>query len=287
METKDMEAVCNYDLTEVHKATLKILKEVDRICRKYHIEYHLDAGTLIGAVRHQGFIPWDDDADLSFTREDYEVFARVVRDELPDYLDFLEPDQMKGGTVCYDFVPRILYKNSRTHVDSEEMDYYDGKLNHLYVDLFIRDELPDNALAAAFARGLLTVVYGFAMGHRFHLDFSQYRGAGKAGVKVLSSIGRLIPMPLLFRWQRRVATMFDHGKSRRRYCTNYAPIYYGIATDKEQDDATVELPFEDTVLMAPKDWDQLLTWGYGDYKKLPPMELRKPTHSDMDIEFWD
>ena len=58
----------DYDMSRVHQANLTILKEIDRICRKYNIKYMLDAGTLIGAVRHKGFIPWDDDADVAFTR---------------------------------------------------------------------------------------------------------------------------------------------------------------------------------------------------------------------------
>ena len=66
------------ELAAVHEANLKILKEIDRICRKYGISYLIDSGTLLGAVRHQGFIPWDDDADVSFTRENYEKFAKVV-----------------------------------------------------------------------------------------------------------------------------------------------------------------------------------------------------------------
>ena len=58
-----------YDLTQVHRVNLNILKEIDRICRKYKIKYMLDAGTLLGAVRHQGFIPWDDDADVALDRK--------------------------------------------------------------------------------------------------------------------------------------------------------------------------------------------------------------------------
>lgn len=58
----------SFDLTKVHEVNLKLLKEIDRICRKYKIKYALDSGTLLGAVRHGGFIPWDDDVDVMFTR---------------------------------------------------------------------------------------------------------------------------------------------------------------------------------------------------------------------------
>ena len=76
-----------YDLTRVHEANLFILKEIDRICRKYKIKYMLDAGTLLGAVRHKGFIPWDDDADVVFTRKNYEAVLKVARRELPPGLE--------------------------------------------------------------------------------------------------------------------------------------------------------------------------------------------------------
>ena len=69
-----------YDLSAVHGADLAILKEIDRICRKHKIQYLMDAGTLLGAVRHKGFIPWDDDADVAFTRENYEKFKEVCGD---------------------------------------------------------------------------------------------------------------------------------------------------------------------------------------------------------------
>lgn len=88
-----------YDLTRVHETNLKILKEIDRICRKYKIQYMLDGGTLLGAVRHQGFIPWDDDADVAFTRNHYEAFLKVVRRELPDTMELIMPWSFQKGRV--------------------------------------------------------------------------------------------------------------------------------------------------------------------------------------------
>ena len=85
-----------YDMSGVHGASLRILKEIDRICRKYKIRYCLDAGTLIGAVRHHGFIPWDDDADVAFTRSQYEAFRKVAARELPPEMELLDPDAYRG-----------------------------------------------------------------------------------------------------------------------------------------------------------------------------------------------
>ena len=111
----------DYDMSRVHQANLTILKEIDRICRKYNIKYMLDAGTLIGAVRHKGFIPWDDDADVAFTRNQYDAFMKVVKRELPQGLELVEPDSFRNGKGFYDFTARIIYKNSRCHEASRQM----------------------------------------------------------------------------------------------------------------------------------------------------------------------
>lgn len=273
-----------YDLTAVHQANLKMLKEIDRICRKYEIQYMLDAGTLLGAVRHKGFIPWDDDADVVFTRENYEQFARVVRKELPEGMEFLEPRQLGGGEAFYDFTPRLLYLNSQTHEDEEEMRFYGGKLNHLWVDLFIQDTLPENKAAASFAKLLQTGIYGLAMGHRYRLDYSKYNLVNKVFVAVLASVGKRIPMKTIRRMQRAVAVKDNKKKSRLRYYSNYQPDFLYVTVEKEWCDQVVDLPFEDTVLMAPKSWHQVLTWIYGDYKELPPKEKRVPAHSSIRIK---
>ena len=186
-----------YDLTKVHEINLKILKEIDRICRKYKIKYMLDGGTLLGAVRHKGFIPWDDDADIAFTRNNYEAFLKVVRRELPDTMELLMPEDFQGGRAFFDFTARVIYKNSRRHEDSPEVQYYEGKLNHLWVDLFIIDELPQSKAAAGFTRLLHKSIYLLAMGHRSHLDFSKYslfhKLAVGGGFAVGSSEGQAWP----------------------------------------------------------------------------------------------
>ena len=111
--------------------------------------------------------------------------ARLAREELPGGMKLLKPNQLRGGEAFYDFTPRILYMNSRTKQDSSEMDYYEGRLNHLWVDLFILDDQPECSWRALWVKCLHTVVYGLAMGHRYRLDYSRYGLAGRLAVRIL------------------------------------------------------------------------------------------------------
>lgn len=276
-----------YDLTRVHEANLAILKEIDRICRKYKIKYMLDAGTLLGAVRHKGFIPWDDDADVAFTRKNYEAFLKVVRRELPPSMEIIMPWDFGKGRKFYDFTARIIYKYSRTHEDSPEMEYYEGKLNHLWVDLFTIDVLPRGKAAATITLLLHKIIYGMAMAHRYELDFSKYSLFHKLAVGSLSLAGRLVPMKLLFRLQRMAALKDRRCRSDLRYYSNYQPDYLYVTLRKEWCETVVDLDFCDTKLMAPKHWHEVLTWIYGDYMTLPPKEKRVPAHSSMEIQVYD
>ena len=277
----------HYDMSKVHAASVKILKEIDRICRKYKIRYALDAGTLIGAVRHKGFIPWDDDADVVFLRSQYEAFVKVAGRELPDTMELLLPDSYRDGRAFFDFTPRIIYKNSRCHQDSPEMNFYGGKLNHIWVDLFILDKLPASPAGAAVTRFVHKAIYGLAMGHRPGLDFKKYSLVHKIFVGGLAGVGRFIPLRLIFAMQRAAALKDRRSRGSRWYYSNYQPDYLYVTLEGSWCEAVEDAAFEDAQLMIPKGWHEVLTEVYGDYMQLPPEEKRVPTHSSQQIEIWE
>ncbi len=277
----------HYDMSKVHEASLKILKEIDRICRKYKIRYALDAGTLIGAVRHKGFIPWDDDADVVFLRSQYEAFVKVAGRELPDTMELLFPDSYRDGKAFFDFTPRIIYKNSRCHEDSPEMNFYGGKLNHIWVDLFILDKLPASPAGATVTRFVHKAIYGLAMGHRPGLDFKKYSLIHKIFVGGLAGVGRFVPLGLIFAMQRAAALKDRRSRGSRWYYSNYQPDYLYVTLEGSWCEAVEDATFEDAQLMIPKGWHEVLTEVYGDYMQLPPEEKRVPTHSSQQIEIWE
>ena len=286
-------------LKKAQQASLEILLAVDRICRANGIAYLLDAGTLLGAVRHKGFIPWDDDIDIAMTRPNYERFkALMLADRkkrqvgnasaplLPDTMEFILPNEYRSGKAFYDFTPRIIYKNSRRHADSGEMDYYEGKLNHLWVDIFILDRIPDHAAADKWTRLLQKCIYGFSMPKRYGLNFRKYGTADRIKVGILTTLGRLFPMPQLFRMQERLSVKYDGQKTKHLYYSNYQPDYLHDTLNREWSEQTTELLFEGHRLLAPAGYDAVLREIYGDYMKLPPEEARVPSHSDG-IEVWE
>ncbi len=275
-----------FDLTRVHETNLKMLKEIDRICRKYKIKYALDSGTLLGAVRHGGFIPWDDDVDVMFTRTNYEMFAKVVRRELPETMSFVEPNEYHGGKAFYDFVSRITYDKSQKFEESGKMAFYDDKISRLCVDLFVVDALPSGAVSKRLTKLMHCIVYGLALGHRYKINYSDYQGVMKLFVFVLSSVGRLVPFPVTYRLWRGLCKKDAKRDVPLYFYTNYAPNYFYVEMKKEWDDQVEEVPFEDAKLFIPAGWKPYLEQVYGDYMKLPPEEKRIPEHSDMEIKIY-
>jgi len=276
-------------LKEAQDASLEILLEIDRICRANDIKYLLDSGTLLGAVRHKGFIPWDDDADIAMTRDNFDRFYKLIRekkeDGLPETMELVMPDEYRGGEAFYDFTPRIIYLNSRRRLETPEMDFYEGKLNHLWVDIFILDNIADSPLADKTTRFRQKMLYGYAMGKRYALDYSKYSPSDKRKVEALVKMGKNKSMKEIFRDQEELSRKYNGKKTRRMYYSNYQPDYIHDTVEREWSENTTELEFEGHMLMAPKEYDKVLKVIYGDYMTLPPEDQRVPSHSD-DIEVY-
>ncbi len=278
----------SYGMLALQKVNLYILQEIDRICKKYKINYTLDSGTLLGAIRHGGFIPWDDDADIAMTRSNFEAFRRIVKRELSDKLDFIMPNEFKNGKVFYDFTPRIIYKPSARHKKNDKRDPYEGKLNHLWVDIFIIDKLPKSKPLQRLTLFSQKLIYLFSMGHRKKLDLKKYKGSMKIAVSVFSIIGKIISMKYLFRLQDRLSKLFYKSrKSSTLYYSNYQPDYIDIKVNKDWYEKYLNIKFEDTVLSIIDEYDSVLQLVYGDYMTPPPKADRVPTHGSMEIEVYE
>lgn len=267
-------------LIKAQRASLSILLETDRICRAHGISYMLDSGTLLGAVRHKGFIPWDDDIDIAMTRDNFERFRAVAMNELMAGMELVMPSELGGGDVFYDFTPRIIYLNSRRHADSDEMRYYGGRLNHLWVDIFILDNISDNIFLDKLTRFRQMVLYGFAMSKRYKLDMDKYNSVNRMKVKTLVTMGRCTDMRDIYKRQESLSVRYNTGNTKRLYYSNYQPDYLGVTLKREWVEPVEELEFEGHMLMVPAYYHEVLTEVYGDYMQLPPTEQRVPSHSE-------
>ncbi len=270
-------------LEQVHGVHLELIDELDRVCRKHGIRYFIDSGTLLGAVRHGAAIPWDDDADASMLRSDYEKFRKVVREELSEGFGFVEPSDL-GEKAVWDFVPCITKQNTRLFDDGPEQQYYGGGVNnHINLDIFILDDVPDCTFSYYWMYGMMIVVYGLSMGHRYQLDMSTYQGVSRLVVGLLSKIGRLIPAKKLTAWYDRIC-QWGTGKNQKKGRCFYGNNLFhliNVLYQKEWFAEDTTLKMSGHSYNAPKAYDSVLTRMYGDYMTPPPADQCVGDHCDL------
>ena len=125
------------DIKEMQHIALDVLIYLDKVCSKYGLKYFIVDGTLLGAVRHKGFIPWDDDIDVGMPRPDFRRFEKIVEKELPEYLHYCSFKKTKGYNH---YVPRIT--DSRVKVIDESASVDAEK--EAWIDVFPLDGMPGN-----------------------------------------------------------------------------------------------------------------------------------------------
>ena len=259
---------------EVQKLEVYILKEINRICTKYNIKYMAGYGTLIGAVRHQGFIPWDDDMDLCMLREDFQRFKTACLKEFGNEFFYQSNDTDPEYFLLYDKIRLNGTMFRETHVAKYN-------INHgVYIDIFPIDYLPRKKMQ------WFLQYYGFHFFRTGVMAKYMMLDARKGKKRALFTILRLLYAPFslqfLYNKAQHFAMKYDGKKSP--YASNfYTPFRKKDIFKTSLYTNTRNVDFEDTQISIPDDYHTMLSKLYGDYMKLPPVEKQNTRHELTDI----
>ena len=254
----------NTTLRKVQLIELEMLLEVDRICRKHQIQYTLDSGTLLGAIRHGGFIPWDDDADIVMLRSEYNRFFEVCKTELDKEHFFLQEYRTdKNYRWGYSKLRRngtIFLREGQEHIKCH---------NGIFIDIFIYDSVPDGI----FKRRIHLLLCTF-------LRKIQYSEVGKISetnifLKFIYRLINHISIDKCFFWLEYIAEKTNQKRTKlvRHLTCNYRrECRYGIP--RECYDEFIDKEFEGHMFRISKKYDLYLSVMFGEYMVLPPMEER-------------
>lgn len=251
---------------------LKIAKEVVRICNKYNIEYYLDGGTMLGAIRHRGFIPWDDDLDIAMKRSEYERFLIICEKELDKSIFFLQTEHSERN-YCFAFAKLQLLD---TRIIEEFSEYVNIK-HGIFVDIFPYDNLPDSFIQKKYLlftnhilKTLLWIKCGYGtLEHKRKLSYKI--------LKVLS-----IPFSITFLKKQRYDLVTQNNTSNTKQC--FASDYPKCILENDWFKESALYEFETEKFCGFKQYDAFLTNLYGEYMKLP-LPKDRIQHSYYRIDF--
>ena len=249
----------NANVTVLRRAQLNMLDivlEVDAICRKHNLKYFIDFGTLLGAVRHKGFIPWDDDLDICMLSEDYQKFVKIAATELSDKY-FLQTKQTDPKATIGRNIARIRDNNSLyiSSGDSFKKTYQRG----VFIDIF--ELIP----APVMPKGLFRFV-----SHRVSYAYNFYIYNPELTFK---NIIAYFVYPLSYIFFKGIWKLFPASKNS---VTVSPECYiYGEPIQCEDIFPLQEVEFEDEKLYAPRNMDKRLRDIYNDYMQIPPPEKRR------------
>lgn len=256
-------------MDEIHEVTLGILKKIDEIASGEHLTYYMAYGTLIGVIRHQGFIPWDDDLDLMMLREDYdrlvEYFDRHEKELYP--YKILTPQNNKKYPHMIARVCNVEYPV----VVENEQDCGMG----VFIDIYPMDGVgSDLAVWRRMLKWRQQLVAGCYYATRLHFEIPKktYRIPDRFLLYLFAKcVGRDFFTNRLEAYKSR----FDWEKSRYIGCAVWEQDTY----EKSDFDRVIKMPFEGMEVPVPAEYDRVLRPLYDDYMKLPPEESRQPHHN--------
>ena len=256
---------------------LEILKEFLRICKKHRLRYFALGGTLLGAVRHKGFIPWDDDIDIGMPRPDFIRFERIVEKELPEGMRYhsFRKDPGYGR-----YVPRLSDERVRVVDTSAALNKTQGA----WIDIFPLDGMPGEEQLRKLHCLRLLIARARVNYSRFSTNVDLKRKDRPLMEKLLIAAGRILPVEKIFRTEKeldrldRLMQKYDYDRSP--WMINFMGIHkLKEMFEKKRYRKGVFLPFEDVKLRCPVDTDFVLRQMYGNYMEPPSREEMNHHHT--------
>lgn len=234
------------ELEECHKKLFILLLEFDSFCKKNEINYSLAFGTLIGAIRHKGFIPWDDDLDVAMDRPNYNKFLKCIS------------QSTKYEVRRKQWVRAFKRKNDRWSID-----------------VFPYDNVPDSKIIAKIKLLLLKVLQGMIDDKK---DISKFGFAFRAAIRITSVIGKLFSIKTKQRWYDKA--MVIGNKNKTKFISGYGCSFASLSVYQPRNlfSSYVNVVFEGEDFSAVKQYDLYLRNYFGDYMIPPAACDRVPPH---------
>ena len=271
VQGSDVNVLTKEQLVQLQSVLLMILDDISEICENNDLKFILIGGSAIGALRHRGFIPWDDDIDIAMTRSDYERLANLIRSR---YASKYSVSDARDANNYGRLIPKIRL-NGTEYRTVLETDLEDCGIR---IDIFLIENTYDNYLLRNI-HGVLCMFFGFALScKRLYDRRREFKSLSSSlSFKVKRCFGALFSFASLNRWARwtdSVYSMCKNDMSKMISVPTDGAHFFGELTEREDLCESFPVTYENRTMRIPSAYEKYLTRIYGDYMKLPSEEKR-------------